>query len=114
MSTTATTPADRPLTRAELDALAQEIAVGLAAVLKPKFKALEVRMAAIESEQVSLRRQFTTGAPGPGVRRRFTGQVTEDPDHPGCSLVYLDDGSAMTLPDARLNALADVRTAGRA
>jgi hypothetical protein len=106
---TNTTNSDREM----WDRLGPWLIPALADGLKPHIDGLQRQIHELQADTLSLRRQLSTAA-GAGVRRRFTGEVIEDPDHPGCSLLFLDDGSALALPDQRLTALAGVHPAGRA
>ena len=112
MSTTA--PATATARPPELlERIAPLLGRTLADALKPILQAHERRLAELETETISLRRAVSTLS-GAGVRRHFSGLMQADPDNPGCSLVFLDDGSALSVPDARLNALAGVEPVGRA
>jgi hypothetical protein len=65
----------------------------------------------VDADAVAL--EVARARSGVGVRRRIVA-ARDDPQHPGSTLLVFDDGSALSLPDARRSALADSATVGRA
>ena len=107
-------PATRLVTTADLEKFGwARLPKAMGVAVKPIVKRLEDRLAEAEAQIASLRKGLTTVTATAGVRRSFT-KAKADPDHPGCTLLVLDDGSAVSAPDARLNSLAGAHPVGRA
>jgi hypothetical protein len=103
-----TPPAPRHFTLSVADV--EEFGRNLAEIMRPSFDKLQRRVDDVEAELASLRRTLSTVS---AVRRRFV-DLTPDADHPGCSLLWLDDGSAVSMADERRTSLAGSRTIGSA